>query len=103
MYIFGQQSASLNSHIILQELPECQQTFSSLQDPTVWFSLPILEYLQEQWTSMESAPKSEDVSSAISMALENVNKWYCEVDESDNYYICLGIPSYIVFVVQSCD
>ena len=52
---------------------------------------------------MELAPKFEEVSSAISMALENVNKWYHKVDESDTYFICLGIPSVIVFIVQSCD
>ena len=50
---------------------------------------------------MELAPKFEEVSSAISMALENVNEWY--VNESDAYFICLSIPSDIVFVVQSCD
>lgn len=50
---------------------------------------------------MELAPKFGEVSSAISMALENVNKWY--VNESDAYFICLSIPSDIVFVVQSCD
>ena len=91
MYIFGPYLASLNSHIILQEPAEAQQAFSSLQDPTVWHTLPILEYLQEQWTLMELAPKFEEVSSAISMALENVNKWYCKVDESDAYFICLLI------------
>ena len=101
MYIFGPYLASLNSHIILQEPAEAQQTFSSLQDPTVWCTLPIFEYLQEQWTLMELAPKFGEVSSAISMALENVNKWY--VNESDAYFICLSIPSDIVFVVQSCD
>ena len=38
---------------------------------------------------MELAPKFDEVSSAIGMALENVNKWYCKVDESDAYFILL--------------
>jgi hypothetical protein len=69
---------------------EAQQTFSSSRNPTVWRTIPVLEYLQQQWESMECLTKFEAVAPALSAGLENLSKWYRKTDDTDAYFICLG-------------
>jgi hypothetical protein len=50
----------------------------------------VLEFLQEAWTNMADHPKFADISDAINAGLENLNKWYRKIDDTDVYFICLG-------------
>ena len=39
---------------------------------------------------MAAHPKFADISDAINAGLENLNKWYRKIDDTDIYFICLG-------------
>ena len=40
---------------------------------------------------MAKDPKFGDMAKALKAGLENLKKWYCRVDDSDVYFICLGM------------
>jgi len=75
---------------VIQEPAAALQSFSSSRDPTVWRTIPILEYLQESWESKARLPKFKEIEPAIRAGLDNLGKWYCKTDETDMYFICLG-------------
>jgi hypothetical protein len=75
---------------VIQEPAAALQSFSSSRDPTVWRTIPILEYLQESWESKARLPKFKEIEPAIRAGLDNLGKWYCKTDETDVYFICLG-------------
>jgi hypothetical protein len=77
-------------HEVLQEPANAQQSFSSSKDPTVWRTIPVLEFMQEAWENMAVHKKFEDVQEAIEAGLANIRKWYRKVDDTDAYFICLG-------------
>jgi hypothetical protein len=74
----------------VQEPANAQQSFSSSKDPTVWRTIPVLEFMQEAWENMAVLKKFEDVREAIEAGLANIRKWYRKVDDTDAYFICLG-------------
>jgi hypothetical protein len=67
-----------------------QQSFSTSQDPAVWWTIPVLEFLQQVWGTMADASKFYELSDAINGGLENLNKWYRKTNDTDAYFICLG-------------
>ncbi|KAH9988499.1 hypothetical protein BJV77DRAFT_1070053 [Russula vinacea] len=76
-------------HEVLWETAKAHQSFSSSQDPTVWQAIPVLEFLQEAWSTMSAHPRFLDISDAINHGLKNLNKWYQKLDETNVYFICL--------------
>jgi hypothetical protein len=74
-----------------QEPATAQQTFSSSNDPTVWRAIPILEFMQEAWENMANLTKFHEFRMAIEAGLANLRKWYRKVDDTDAYFICLGM------------
>ena len=74
-----------------QEPHFAQASFSSETEPTVWKTIPILELLQDNWETMLNVEKFAPVCDAIEKGLEKLQKWYMRIDESDTYFICLGM------------
>ncbi|KAG2029160.1 hypothetical protein BDR03DRAFT_1018820 [Suillus americanus] len=62
-------------HEVLQEPASATQTFSSSRDPSVWWTIPILEFLQKSWENMAALPRFSPVHDAIHKGLNNVAKW----------------------------
>jgi len=81
----------LANAVVTQEPSNAQQTLSATSEPTVWRTIPILEFLQERWGDMAASPKFMDISSSITAGLENLRKWYGKTDDTDAYFICLGM------------
>ena len=77
-----------------QEPANAQQTFSSSRNPTVWRALPVLEFMQESWENMARHDRFEDVTDAIEAGLANLRKWYRKVDDTNVYFICMGMSSH---------
>jgi hypothetical protein len=76
---------------VLQEPANAHQSFSATSEPTVWRTIPVLEYLHETWTNMAGASKFDALSVAINSGLNNLSKWYRKTDDTDVYFICLGM------------
>ena len=68
-----------------------KQTFSSAIEPTVWRTIPVLEFLLQSWENMSEIQKFSTVKDAILKGLENIDKWYRKVNDTDAFFICLGI------------
>lgn len=66
--------------------------------PTLGRTIPVLEFLQESWDNMARHEKFSNVSDAISAGMENLNKWYRKVDDTDAYFIALGM---LLFMMDS--
>jgi hypothetical protein len=79
------------SHRIFQEPATAKQTFSSAREPTVWRTIPVLEFLLQSWENMANLSKFSEVEYAIRKGLENIDKWYRKVNDTDAYFICLGM------------
>ena len=67
------------------------QTFSSLHDPTVWRTIPVLEFLIKTWENMAALPRFDKVREALIEGLDNLAKWYKKTDDSTAYFISLGM------------
>jgi hypothetical protein len=80
-----------NSPFTFQEPATAKQTFSSAREPTVWRTIPVLEFLLQSWENMADLPKFSELGHAIRKGLENINKWYRKVNDTDAYFICLGM------------
>lgn len=78
-------------HEVLQEPATAKQTFSSAREPTVWRTIPVLEFLLQSWENMADLPKFSEVEDAIRKGLENIDKWYRKVNDTDAYFICLAL------------
>jgi len=59
--------------------------------PTVWRTLPTLDWLISKWTTMSLDPAFTAVSDAIDRGLEKINKWHNVVETNHVYFICLGM------------
>ena len=73
-----------------QEPASAQQSFSNSHAPTVWRTIPILEFLQKTWENMANTPKFYELADAIHGGLENIRKWYHKTNDTDVYFVCLG-------------
>ena len=67
------------------------QTFSSSRDPTVWRTIPVLEFLIKSWEKMAATPQHNIVHDALVEGLNNLAKWYKKTGDSAAYFICLGM------------
>lgn len=76
---------------VLQEPADAQQSFSATREPTVWRTIPVLECLQETLQNMAGASKFNRFSTAIEAGVINLRKWYGKTDDTDAYFICLGM------------
>ncbi|OAX34085.1 hypothetical protein K503DRAFT_803874 [Rhizopogon vinicolor AM-OR11-026] len=65
--------------------------FSSSRDPSVWCTIPVLEFLQKTWENMAALPQFSKVRYAIQKALDNVAKWYDKMKDTNTYFICLAL------------
>ncbi|KAG1852964.1 hypothetical protein C8R48DRAFT_676025 [Suillus tomentosus] len=82
---------------VLQEPADAQQSFSPTHEPTVWRTIPVLEYLQETLQNMADSTKFSHFSTAIEAGVSNLSKWYGKTDDMDMYFICLALdPNYKV-------
>ena len=79
-----------------QEPANAQQTFSSSRNPTGWHAIPVLEFMQESWENMARHNQFKDITNAIEAGLANLQKWYCKVDDTNVYFICMGMSSHFV-------
>ena len=64
--------------------------FSSETKPTVWQAIPILECVQDRWETMAEEPKFASVKHGLLAGLAKLRKYYCHLDDTDMYFICLG-------------
>ena len=89
---------SLTIHAILRfifsfsfskEPASAKQTFSSSKEPSAFRTIPVLEYLKEAWGNMANHPKFSEVKGSIYKGIENLDKWYNKVNDTDAYFICL--------------
>ena len=78
-------------HEVLQEPANAQQSFSASKYPTVWCTIPVLEFLQESWENMANHPKFNEIELAIRAGLKNLAKWYRKADDTNIYFISLGV------------
>ena len=92
LQVFIQCTLKLNYLFSLfQEPATAKQTFSSAVEPTVWRTIPVLEFLLQSWENMSEIQKFSTVKDAILKGLENIDKWYRKVNDTDAFFICLGI------------
>lgn len=67
--------------------------------PTLFNVIPTLEFLMTHWESMVREPKFEGLSANITSGLENLYKWYRQLDDSSAYF---NVSSkFIFFIVPS--
>jgi hypothetical protein len=62
-----------------------------LKDPTVWQAIPVLEFLQQSWENMAAHEKFSSITHALEAGLKNLKKWSQKTDDTDVYFICLGM------------
>ena len=62
-------------------------------EPTLWKTIPTLELLVSHWEMMVALDKFSPVKDALEKGLEKLHKWYKSLDQSDMYFICLGVSS----------
>ena len=79
----------LTSLFIIKEPASAKQTFSSSKEPSAFRMIPVLEYLKETWGNMANHPKFSEVENSIHKGIENLDKWYNKVHDTDAYFICL--------------
>ncbi|KAF5378616.1 hypothetical protein D9615_007187 [Tricholomella constricta] len=72
-----------------EEPASAKQTFSSSREPTVFRTIPVLEFLQESWENMADLPRFYEVEDALRKGLANLEKRYRKVSDVDAYFICL--------------
>ena len=56
----------------------------------MWRTIPVLEFLLQSWENMAEIQKFSTVKDAILKGLENIEKWYRKVNDTDAFFICLG-------------
>jgi Mg2+ and Co2+ transporter CorA len=67
-----------------------KQIFSSSLEPIVWRTIPVLEFLLQTWENMAKLSKFFEIEGAIRKGIENIDKWYRKVNDTDAFFICLG-------------
>ena len=65
------------------------QTFSSATLPSLLHALSVLEFMQEKWETMAKLPKYAPVTNGLDRGLNNLRKWYKNMDDTDIYFISL--------------
>jgi hypothetical protein len=80
-----------SSTLSFQEPATAKQMFSSAHKPTVWHTIPVLEFLLQSWENMAELSKISKVGHVIHKGLRNIDKWYCKVNDTDAYFICFDM------------
>ncbi|KAG2346979.1 hypothetical protein BDR05DRAFT_945396 [Suillus weaverae] len=88
-------------HKVLQEPASVMQTFSSLSDPSIWQTIPVLEFLQKSWENMAALPRFSQVRDTILKGLNNVAKWYDKTKATNAYFICLALDPNVKLPILS--
>jgi hypothetical protein len=87
-----------------QEVTEAQHVFSSETEATVARAVPMLEWLlQTRWEQMAEHERYRPLAPAIRVGLDNLRKWYKELDISDAYIICHSTLSLLLVVATQSD
>jgi len=68
-----------------------QHAFASERSPTVGRTLPILECLIECWSTFAQLKKFAKVKHALEIGIAKLCKWYKSTDNTDMYFIALGM------------
>ena len=71
-----------------QEVADAQQAFSSETQATVAKTVSLLEWLQTRWEQMVKHDRYRSLVPAIKAGLDNLCKWYKELDASDAHVVC---------------
>lgn len=71
----------------IQEPATACQSFSAATRPTLLRALPALEFMQEKWEAMSKLRKYAPVADGLKCGLENLRKWYKNMDDTDIYMI----------------
>jgi hypothetical protein len=81
------------SDIILQEPANAQQIFSAQRSP---WSFRQFQSFSSSNNPGRTCPRSPSLQMepALDNGLENLQKWYHKVDDTDVYFICLGTLSF---------
>lgn len=56
-------------------------------------SITVLEFLAQHWEDFAVNPQYND----LHVGLENLTKWYRSTDESDAYFVTVGLLIYVPF------
>jgi hypothetical protein len=59
--------------------------------PTLSRTIPVLEFLQETWENMANHDRFIEIATGIEAGLENLGKWYRKTDDTNAYFISLGV------------
>jgi len=57
--------------------------------PTVHKAFPAIEFMQEKWEVMAKLLKHQLVAAGLQKGLDNLRKWYNNMDDTDRYFISL--------------
>jgi hypothetical protein len=76
-----------------QECAKATQTYSSIKYPTLSQTIPNLEYMINTFQAMADTDRFKPVAQSLQKALNNAEKWYNKIDQSDAYFIVLGAQS----------
>ena len=76
-----------------------QQSFSASTAPTVWHTIPVLEFLQQTWENMAAVSSFSEIKAPIHAGLKNLGKWYRKTDDTNIYFILLS--EYIYNILYS--
>jgi hypothetical protein len=90
-YVVVSLTACSLDYVMAQEPADAQMSFASEHHPSVSFTIPFLEFLQTRWETLLDDPEFEPVHHGIQAGLENLNKWYRKLDDTDVYFVCLGL------------
>lgn len=78
------------------------QSFSFASRPSLYRTIPILEYVQTQWETMAEDEGFASMKGPILKGLDNFNKWYRHTDDSDAYFITLGkYTNFLTYIMGS--
>jgi hypothetical protein len=77
-----------NQPTMEQEIADVQHAFSSEGESTVAKAVLVLEWLQTRWEQMAEHERYRSLAPAIRAGLDNLGKWYKELDVSDAYVVC---------------
>lgn len=84
--------------MVPQEPADATQSFLSSTHPTVWRTIPVLEFLHQSWTNMAANKKFVHIADALDAGLKNLDKWTQKTDDTDVYFICLGASLHSQFL-----
>ena len=89
-----------NQPTMEQEIADVQHAFSSEGESTAAKAVFVLEWLQTRWEQMAKHERYRSLAPAIRAGLDNLGKWYRELDVSDAYVVCHSTLSHPAMVAS---